>query len=206
MKTIIIMALSCQLLLQGCGSDSVLTREERERMRPNRDEKVRFVLHDGRTIVADPHHHIRVTEPSDFVFVFGEEHMPKVNSSGESSAIISAEAFDSACSLRGSPGTPADGTLLCWLSDSTCIRFEYRNAVRITPEDGTGYWCIGKVENRNEEIPMIGKIPYDEIEEIIVVDTSIPVSTSIIVGILTVWLAVSAATGALDLSGIGGHL
>ncbi len=162
----IIISFSSLFLFQSCTSTRVLNQAEIEELRPNQDDTVWFVLKDGRVIFAESYHHITISEPSDFIFVIGEEHNVRGNSSREMSAQISVSEFDSLLAVPKMRDGSTDSELVYWISDSTYIQFNQTNAYHITPKDGVGYWCLGRVEDRNEKINYAGMIPFDEIEEI----------------------------------------
>lgn len=56
--------------------------------------------------------------------------------------------------------------LVYWISDSVYIVFTTEDVLRVTPDDGVGYWCRGKMETGNERRPYEGMINETDIAEI----------------------------------------
>jgi hypothetical protein len=124
--------LSFSILLNACTSFYPLTDEDRTEGRPAPDESAVVYLEVGLQIEVESYHHIIVTEPSDFVYGVGLNKQTSRQFRGR----LFQSTIDSSTTKLGS--------LTCWLKDGTSIVFRANEYVEVTPDGGTGFWCVGK--------------------------------------------------------------
>ncbi|HUL44093.1 MAG TPA: hypothetical protein VLY03_07020 [Bacteroidota bacterium] len=165
MKTFFTIFLSTALFLEGCTSFSSISRNEQLQGLPRNNEYIRITLNDGSEIESAPYQHAYVTAPSDFVMGMGRMTWAQRDKDSTFSGMIDRTAIDSSRMLT----LNGHRRYVCWLPGSVKISFREEQCLIITPDSGTGFWCIGTIRggstNRDPGF-FSGKIPPGNIREI----------------------------------------
>ena len=159
-KSFIIILLIFSVLLQGCHSYYTRTEEERMESRPAENEPVMILLTDGSQIESDAYHHINVVEADDFIYVIGEQ-VTKTGLRGPFQGKLRRSLIDSSTT----EWVDRKQYFVCRLSDSSYVRFAESDYVVITPDLGTGFWCVGTLRLQLNESQFKGKVPTEKIQE-----------------------------------------
>ena len=195
MKLIFIVALCAALLFGGCSSYTALTLEERNQKRPLDDETILIKLKDGSEIESGPYHHVEVTEPAGFVFGKGL----RMHRSSGRSVFTGRLEFSSIDSTR-TVDVASGRYLHYWLPDTSLVSIEEKALITVTPDSGTGFFCVGT--RRNKEFR--GKVPFGDIEQIEVSQnsdsrTGLRTASNTALYVAAIGLATAAVIVVLDL-------
>jgi hypothetical protein len=165
MKSLLQFVLLTVTLFEGCYSFRGLSEEEKSQNRPRDDEEIVVKLKNGTEITSAPFQHATVTAPSEFVMGIGQK---KETVAGENDAFMGTIPRSSVDSIR-SEIIQSHEYVWCYLPGGSQVRFSMRYAVHVTPDSGTGLWCIGtmkKGSQRDSSEVFKGRIAADDISNI----------------------------------------
>jgi hypothetical protein len=159
MRTSILIAL---LLFCSCYSYFPIAEDEKAVNEPRDDESVLVTLNDDSKIQADSYQHVRIEEPSDFIFGSGQQMKKYTGQEYPFKGKLNRMSLDSTKIFK------VDGLnhLKCWLPDSTVISFEDRSYLVVTPEAGTGYLLRGTWSRGGKDSTVLQMIPFSDIKTI----------------------------------------
>jgi hypothetical protein len=175
--------------LNGCYSYQVINKNEGEEDEFDPDNRLEFVLKDNSVIEVKPGYVIKITEPTSLIFGEGIRRNLKTWKAEQYLGTLKTEEIDSLTIVQDYREIGI-GDIKCWIDDTTAIYFKNQSYVRITPEEGIGYWCIGTITKESVENVFAGKINEEEIQELRIVKNNTPTvilyATSGLLGLVVV--------------------
>lgn len=189
MKTLLRIILCVAMLLEGCYSYAVFDPEGMGRPLPPDNESMRVTLKNGSTIESEALHHVMVNVPSNFIYGVGTSLKRFGGKEQTYVGHIDPSIVDS------SKAWEYDGVHYrsFWLKDSTRLNFIEGRYFMVTPDQGSGLWCIGRMSAGRTDSMFAGKIDLADMQ-VIEVPTISAVKTTILattIGLVVfgVWLA-----------------
>jgi hypothetical protein len=211
MKSLIIALLGSALLLNSCTSFQPLEAERAVFHNPEPDKEIRVTLADDSEVEAERYHHVRVSEPSDFVYGVGKIYVLDNPTATTFAGSIPNSSIDSSRIVR----KDSHELFVCWFSKGTPlgmgplyeamterlqavstrlgprsrfrIEFEKGDYLNVTASSGPGLWCSGTLKTSEGYTDFAGRIPFDKIKEI---EERVPDAGA------TIGLAIGAVAGA----------
>lgn len=178
-KSLIIVLIIVSMLLEGCSSYSIVTEQDKSKNRPAENEPINFVLSDGSEIESKTYHHIYVVQSDDFVYGIGEQFNRKTGLHNPFQGKLMRPLIDSSTT----EWVDREQYLVCWLSDSSYVRFSESDYVVITPDQGAGFWCVGTLRSQNSRAQFKGKVSTEKIQELQIRKFSATKTVILILGI-----------------------
>ena len=151
MKSIyVVILISSALCLESCYSLIPLAETEHHDVSTTDNETIVITLQDGTRIESPPYHHTQVSEPSEFVLGTGERLSKENKNEGVFEGKIIPVRIDPGEKKyeRGVNSWEHSPYHDFWLSDTSKIRCFDKDFIAITKAEGTGFWCVGSVNNK----------------------------------------------------------
>jgi len=166
MKPTIIFLLIFSLLAQSCTTYNPISREERASGDIGPDHHIRMTVSGTAVLEAEPYHYIKIKQPANLIIGAGIK-KGRLGFDDGFHGVIPDSSIDSSV-------IDANKKLVCYCKDGSVITFKYEDYLRITPDQGTGFFCVGKMTYSISDslykgrIPQsaIGRIGYEKIEPI----------------------------------------
>lgn len=196
MKSLIITLLGSSLLLNSCTSFRPLEGERAGLYDPAADKKIRVTLVDNSEVEAEPYYHVKVSEPSDFVYGVGKIYMMQRSTDLPTGTPFAGRVPYSSIDSSQIITRGSDTLFVCWLSSQSPIdfdgavyidfddavykaslsrlgaqfmsriEFEEGDYLKVSADAGVGLWCVGTLKSKGEISDFAGRIPFEKIKEI----------------------------------------
>jgi hypothetical protein len=196
MKLIIVTVLVMMLIMEGCQSFFPIKENRNINLNDYETQYIQLDLVDGTKITSKAYTHRLVTEPSDFISGVGEITYADKRNDKNISYIYNADKFDSVRTYSANETAYA----VCYLKSGALIGYDNDSYLRVSPEDGTGYFIRGEVKKG-----MTKSLKTSRLELSTIQDVEIKKADGIkVVGVTILVLGVLAGIIALGLQGGSG--
>ncbi len=167
MKKLLLIILCGAMLLDGCYSYSVLETGDKEQQLPPDSESIIVTLKNGSVIESEAFHHVVVNVPSNFIYGIGAS----LNASRWKVFIgrIDPSLIDSS----GERSYDGRRYKMFWFKDNSQIRFFKEYYFAVTPDQGTGLWCIGGKSDGESDSMFAGKVVLGNVQTIEIENISV---------------------------------
>ena len=168
-KPAAVFLLLASVLLQSCYSYQAVTDEEQRQIADRGEGQIQITLADGREVIVEPYHYVRVPEPTDGVYAAGELLRGPDENGRPFHGIVQPVRVDSNEVLVKRLLVPETKKVYydLWLPDSSRVRCEKNDLIRLSKEEGAGLWVNGYIVTKavlglKETTPYVGKVPESD--------------------------------------------
>ncbi len=163
-KVPLILLLCSMLILTGCYSYSLISRESGPAEIPDSDCDIRISTFDGRTIVADENYFIAVRERTDFIYGVGMRSQSGITGTFHPFHGI-IDAVGEPTEIPAPSKAPGDAVVVFKLRDSSIAKFRKAEMIFVDSSKDAGLWCIGReIDTLGREKFLSGRIPFEQIQ------------------------------------------